>query len=213
MEQSQFQIYPNVYLDSPYQLGEFVIIGEPPRGRRAGELETHIGRGATIRSHTVIYAGNRIGQGFQTGHGVMVRELNEIGDEVSIGTHSVVEHHVHIANRVRIHTNAFIPEFSILEEGAWVGPHVVFTNALYPLSLSAKDNLKGPHILRRAKIGANATLLPGIVIGEEALIGAGAVVVRDVPERAVVVGNPGRIIGTVTDLPAYRLKDLLQEEE
>ncbi len=76
----------------------------------------------------------------------MIRELNQIGDNVSIGTHSVIEHHVQIDDNVRVHSNAFIPEFSILEEGAWVGPNVVFTNALYPLSPQAKSNLKGSHL-------------------------------------------------------------------
>src|SRR3982750_3101310 len=106
-----------------------------------------------------------IGANFQTGHGVMIRELNEIGDNVSVGTHSVIEHHVKIGNRVRIHSNAFIPEFSVIEDGAWIGPNVVFTNALYPLSPNAKDNLKGPHVMSDAKIGANSTLLPDVRVG------------------------------------------------
>jgi acetyltransferase-like isoleucine patch superfamily enzyme len=166
-------------------------------------METHLGPNALIRSHTVIYAGNVIGARFQTGHGVMIRELNEIGDDVSIGSHSIIEHHIKIGNRVRIHSNAFIPEYSILEEDAWVGPNVVFTNALYPLSPDAKKSLKGPHLLAGAKIGANATLLPAVVIGRNALVGAGAVVVHNVPDGKVVVGNPARIIKDVSELSAY----------
>jgi acetyltransferase-like isoleucine patch superfamily enzyme len=188
-----------------------VIIGIPPKGREPGELPTQIGADAVIRSHSVIYAGNMIGNRFQTGHGVMVRELNEIGDDVSIGTHSVVEHHTRIGRSVRIHTNAFIPEFSILEDGAWVGPNVVFTNARYPLSAEAKSHLKGPHLLSEAMVGANATLLPGIVVGVRALVGAGSVVVRDVPDGAIVVGNPARVVGRVTDLPAYQVSNLLEK--
>jgi len=123
---------------------------------------------------------------------------------VSIGSHSVVEHHVTIADRVRIHSNVFIPEYSILDEGAWIGPCVVFTNALYPLSPDAKKTLKGPHVCAGAKIGANATLLPGITIGRNALVGAGAVVVNDVPDGKVVVGNPAHIIKDVFELRAYQ---------
>ena len=78
---------------------------------------------------------------------------------------------------------------------------MVLTNAKYPLSLLAKQTLKGPHIGRGAKVGANATILPGVVIGENALIGAGSVVVTDVPANAVVVGNPARIIKTLDRLP------------
>jgi acetyltransferase-like isoleucine patch superfamily enzyme len=204
-------IHPNVYLGDTVQIGAYVIIGEPPRGQQPGELETHIGSGGVIRSHTVIYAGNVIGINFQTGHGTMIRELNEIGDNVSIGTHSIIEHHVKIGHRVRVHSNTFIPEYSILEEGAWVGPNVVFTNAMYPLSLRAKTNLKGPHLLPGAKIGANATLLPGVVIGRNALVGAGAVVVDDVPDGKVVVGNPARVIKDVSDLTAYNVEQLIRK--
>ncbi|OQA43632.1 MAG: UDP-2-acetamido-3-amino-2,3-dideoxy-D-glucuronate N-acetyltransferase [Chloroflexi bacterium ADurb.Bin325] len=197
-------IHPNVVIGEGAALGPFVVIGEPPRGRAAGDLPTLIGPAAVIRSHTVIYAGNIIGARFQAGHGVLVREENRIGDDVSIGSHSVIEHHVVIADRVRIHSNAFIPEFSVLEEGAWVGPGVIFTNAAYPLSPSAKANLRGPHLLAGAKIGAGAVLLPGVTIGRAALIGAGAVVTHDVPDHAVVVGNPGRVIRDVREIAAYR---------
>lgn len=203
--------HPNVHLGAGVQIGSFVVLGEPPRGKAPGELETTIGPDSVIRSHTVIYAGNVIGSGFQTGHGVMVRELNEIGYNVSIGTNTVIEHHVRLENGVRIHSGAFIPEFSVLEEACWVGPRVVFTNARYPLSPSAKAELKGPRLLPGAKIGANATLLPGVVIGSNALVGAGSVVVRDVPDGKVVVGNPAKIVGNVTELEAYSTNRLLSQ--
>ncbi len=207
-----FQVHPNVHLGAGTEIGAFVILGVPPRGRAPGDLETRIGARGIIRSHTVIYAGNVIGDDFQTGHGVVIRELNEIGNDVSIGTQSVIEHHVRVEDRVRIHTNAFIPEFSILGAGSWVGPNVVFTNARYPLSPDAKANLKGPRLLPGAKIGANATLLPGVVIGRNALVGAGAVVVHDVPDGAIVVGNPARVIGNVSSRSAYGLQELLGDK-
>ncbi len=203
-------IYPNVSLKAGSVVGHFVIIGMPPRGQAPGALPTRIGPNAIIRSHTVIYAGNVIGANFQTGHHVMLREMNEVGDDVSIGTHSIVEHHIKIGNRVRVHSNVFIPEYSVLEEESWVGPNVVFTNALYPLSTNAKATLKGPHLLPHAKIGANSTLLPGVVIGHNALVGAGSVVVHDVPDGKVVVGNPARIIKNIADLAAYEVEEILQ---
>ena len=196
-------LYPNVTLGANVQIGEFVIIGMPPRDKLEGELATVIGDNAVIRSHTVIYAGNVIGKNFQTGHGVLVREDNEIGDNVSIGSHSVIEHHVRIGHAVRIHSQAFVPEFTVLEDGSWIGPHVTLTNARYPLSRGAKESLKGPTIKARAKIGANATVLPGVVVGTDALVGAGAVVVDDVPEGKVVVGNPARVINEVAALGVY----------
>ncbi len=198
-----FIVQANVHLGVGCQIGEYVVLGVPPRGMSSGDLATYIGPYAVVRSHTVIYSGNRIGARFQAGHGVLIRELNEIGDDVSIGSHSVIEHHVRIGNGVHVHSQAFIPEYSILEDGCWIGPKVTFTNALYPQSPGAKAGLKGPHVMGGAKIGANATLLPGVVIGANALVGAGAVVVQDVADGKVVAGNPAREINDVSDLPAY----------
>jgi acetyltransferase-like isoleucine patch superfamily enzyme len=198
---STYRIHENVVVGQGSLVEDYCIVGAPPRGAREGELHTTIGEGAVIRSHTVIYAGNVIGRNFQTGNKVNIRESNRIGDNVSVGTMSVIEHHVEIADNVRIHTQVFIPEFSVLEEGCWIGPHVVFTNAKYPLSPGVKDRLKGPVIRKGAKIGANATLLPGVVIGENAIVGAGAVVVRDVLPGTVVAGNPARVIRQVAELP------------
>jgi acetyltransferase-like isoleucine patch superfamily enzyme len=198
---TDYKILKNVELGSDTVIEGYCILGVPPRGNQEGDLETVIGSGAHIRSHTVIYAGNHIGRNFQTGNKVNIRELNKIGDNVSVGTLSVIEHHVTIGNGVRIHSQVFVPEYSVLEDGAWVGPNVVLTNAKYPLSPGVKETLKGPTIKKGAKIGANATILPGVVIGENALVGAGSVVVNDVPANAVVVGNPARIIKTISDLP------------
>ena len=195
------KIYGNVALGAGTLVEDFCIVGTPPRGAKDGELPTTIGEDSVIRSHTVIYAGNVIGAHFQTGNKVNIRESNRIGNNVSIGTLSVIEHHVEIADNVRIHTQVFIPEFSILEEGCWIGPNVVFTNAKYPLSPGVKDSLVGPVIKKGAKIGANSTILPGVVVGENALVGAGAVVAKDVPPGAVVVGNPARAIRNISELP------------
>jgi acetyltransferase-like isoleucine patch superfamily enzyme len=200
-----YKVYQNVVLGPGSLVEEYCILGAPPRGARDGELATTVGQGAMIRSHTVIYAGNTIGHNFQSGNKVNIRELNRIGDNVSVGTLSVIEHHVEIGNNVRIHTQAFIPEFSVLEDGCWIGPNVVLTNAKYPLAPGVKNQLAGPVIRKGAKIGANATLLPGVIIGENALVGAGAVVVRDVPPGCVVAGNPARVIRQISELPYARL--------
>lgn len=197
------KIYANTHWGENFCIEEYCIIGTPPRGNNDGEVATRIGDNAKIRSHTVIYAGNYIGNNFQTGNKVNIRESNQIGDNVSIGTLSVVEHHVIIHTGVRIHTQVFIPEYTVLEEDAWIGPNVVITNARYPVSPNVKNELKGAVIKRKAKIGANSTILPGVTIGEHALIGAGCVVTKDVPAGAVVVGNPGRIINQIDHLP-YR---------
>ncbi|MBI4705927.1 MAG: N-acetyltransferase [Deltaproteobacteria bacterium] len=204
------RVFPNVTLGRNVQLDDFVVLGRPPRGRAAGELRLEIGDDAVIRSHTVIYAGTRIGQRFQSGHGVLVREETQIGDGCSIGTGCIVEFQVLVGADVRLHSGVFVPERSVLEDGCWLGPRVVLTNAKFPLSARAKETLRGVRVCRRAKIGANATILPGVVVGEDALVGAGSVVTRDVPAGTVVAGNPARRVADVADLsypdtglPAY----------
>ncbi|MFP4322058.1 MAG: acyltransferase [Anaerolineales bacterium] len=194
-------IHPNVQLGEGVTIGDYVIIGAPPRGNAPGDLPTTIGDGAVIRSHSVIYAGNTIGANFQTGHHVMIREANTIGDRVSVGTNSVIEHHITLHDGARVHSNVFIPEYSTIGVEAWIGPNVVITNALYPQSPDAKANLRGAIVQSKAKIGANCTLLPGVTIGENALVGAGSVVTRDVPAGKVVVGNPAHVINDVRNLP------------
>ena len=195
------KIYKGVELGEGVEIGDGVIIGLPPKGHSDGELKTVIGDNAIIRSHTTIYAGNRIGNDFQTGHHVLIRELNEIGNDVSVGTSTVVEHNVKIKDGVRIHSQAFIPEFSLLEEGAWIGPNVVLTNATYPCSINVKQTLKGPILRKNCRIGANSTLLPGLEIGENSLIGAGSVVTKAVEADSVIAGNPAIKINTTNNLP------------
>ena len=185
-------VYPNVELGSNVQIEANCIIGQPYSG--GADAVTVIGDGAVIRSGTVIYAGNRIGLGFQTGHKANIRELNQIGNHVSIGTLSVVEHHVQIEDDVRLHTQVFVPEFSILKSGAWLGPNVVLTNAMYPRHPDVKAQLKGPVIGEQAKIGANATILPGVTIGAASLVGAGSVVTKDVLPKSIVAGNPAKFL-------------------
>lgn len=194
------KVHPNVKIGGNARVGICTILGEPPRGAKPGDLPTKIGKDANIRSHSVIYAGNVIGDGFETGHGVMVRENNRIGNDVSIGSHSIIEKDCVIGNGVRLHSNVFVPEYSEIRTGSWIGPNAVLTNAEFPKSANAKKFLKGPIIEEDAKIGANATILPGVRIGRNALVGAGSVVTRDVPADSVVVGNPARKTKDVPDL-------------
>lgn len=189
-------IHSNVKIGDGAIIGAFTLLGSSQK-----KSITIIGNNAMIRSHTVIYEGNKIGDNFQTGHGVLIRNSNIIGNNVSIGSHTIIEHNVKIGNNVRIHSNSFIPEFTLIEDNVWIGPAVVFTNARYPLSKDVKKNLRGPIIKKSAKIGGNATILPGLIIGEGSLIGAGAVVTKNVKPFEVVVGNPAQVINTVRNLP------------
>jgi acetyltransferase-like isoleucine patch superfamily enzyme len=105
-----------------------------------------------------------------------------------------------MGNGVRLHSHCFVPERSVLEDGCWLGPRVVVTNARYPAAPRIKAGLDGVRICRHARLGANVTLLPGVTIGEGALVGAGAVVTKDVPPGQVFVGNPARFLRNVDDL-------------
>lgn len=193
-------VYDNVSLGTNPTIGVYVILGEPPRGAKAGEHPLVIGDNCVIRSSTTIYAGNKIGNNFQCGHNAFFREDNFIGDNVSVGTNTVIEHHVVIGNNVRVHSQAFIPEYCVLEDNCWIGPNVVLTNAPYPCGVRAKDELRGVKVEKNARIGANATVLPGLTIGEGSLVGAGAVVTKNVEPFSVVAGNPAKRMGSTNDL-------------
>jgi acetyltransferase-like isoleucine patch superfamily enzyme len=188
-------IHPNVKFGANCVVEDFCVIGAPFAGY-AGE-ETVIGDNAVIRSHTVIYAGNRIGRNFTTGNKANIRELNTIGDNVSIGTLSVVEYRVTIGSGARIHTQVFIPEYTVLEEDCWIGPNAVITNDLFPQSPKDKKRLDPVTVKRRAKIGANVTICPGVIVGENTLIGSGSVVTKNAESNSIYAGNPARLLRAI----------------
>jgi acetyltransferase-like isoleucine patch superfamily enzyme len=198
------KIYENVVIGKNAEIGDYVIIGKPSKGKIDGELKTIIGDNAVIRSHTVIYAGNKIGDNFQTGHHVTIRENNDIGNSVSIGSGSDVEYEVKIEDQVRIHSQAFIPEYSILRRGCWIGPNVVLTNARYPGSEGVKSRLNGPELGENVKVGANSTILPAITVEKNSLIGAGSVVTKDVTENIIVAGNPAKKLNDIDTVEYYK---------
>lgn len=194
-------IYPGVELGTDVIIEDYCVIGIDSFTEK--KALTVIGNNAHVRSHTVIYAGVRIGNGFTAGNKANIRENCIIGDGVSIGTHSVVERDVIIEGGVRIHSGAFIPEHSVLKSGCWIGPNAVLTNAKYPLSKNSKLNLKGPTIGENAIIGANSTIMPGVKIGKGSLVASAAVVTKDVTEGSVVAGVPARKVKSKSDILEY----------
>lgn len=148
-----------------------------------------IGENSRIRSGSVIYSDVVIGSGLKTGHNVLIREGTKIGDDVLVGTNTVVDGHCRIGNRVVMQTNVYVTAHTIVEDGVFLGPCSVTTNDKY-MEYGAK--LVGPTIRKGARIGANSTILPGVTVGEGAVIGSGTVVTKDVPDGAVVAGNPAR---------------------
>lgn len=117
-----------------------------------------------------------------------------IGNHCMIGTFVEIQENVVIGDKVKIESHSFICSGVTIEDGAFIGHHVVFTNDKYPRSVSPEWKLEKTVVKKNAAIGSNVTLLPGITIGENALVGAGSVVTKDVPANGVVVGNPAKII-------------------
>jgi acetyltransferase-like isoleucine patch superfamily enzyme len=191
------EVGPEADLQSP------CILGKAPRGAKEGDLPLRIGTRPTVRPFTTIYAGSDIGDRLETGQGVSIREDNVLGDDVSVGTGTVLEFGNRIGDRVRIHSGCFL-EMVTIEDDVFVGPNVVFTDDPHPMNCPRYKECKGGPVVRRlARIGANSTILPGVEIGENALVGAGSVVVADVPPDTVVAGNPARVIKKIADLTCH----------
>jgi acetyltransferase-like isoleucine patch superfamily enzyme len=156
---------------------------------RDGECAT-IGADPTIRAGTVVYADVEIGDRFTTGHHAVVREDTRVGDDVLLGTHAVVDGSCTVGDGASVQTGAYLPTNTALGDRVFLGPHAVLTNDPYPLRRDA--DLAGPTLEDDVSVGANATVLPGVTVGEGAFVAAGAVVTEDVPPATLAVGTPAR---------------------
>ena len=173
-----------------------VLLGYP--SGRAGVIgRTRIGRAARIRAGTIIYAAVDIGEDFETGHHAVVREENKIGSHCTLWNNSTIDYACVIGDRVKIHCNVYVAQFTVLEDDVFLAPGVTIANDPHPICTKC---MQGPTIEKGARIGVNVTLLPLITIGENALVGAGSVVTADVPAGMLVAGNPARVIGPVDSL-------------
>jgi acetyltransferase-like isoleucine patch superfamily enzyme len=168
------------------------IVGYMP-SRKIGNLTLSIGANARVRSGSVIYLGSKIGNDFETGHNVIIREENVIGNNVKIWSNTIVDYRCKIGNDVKIHCNCYIAQLTIIEDSVFIAPGVTIANEKYPTGIFSEDRIKGPLIKRGARIGINATILPNVIIGEEAIIGAGSVVTKDVPAKSIAYGVPARV--------------------
>ncbi len=191
---------PDLVVDSGQQIDATAILGYPPARILDGDPGLQIGPGAKVRSGSTIYRGSHIGARFQTGHNVVIREECTIGDDVSVWSNTVVDYGCHIGDRVKIHSNCYIAQFTEIEDDAFLAPGVCIANDLYPGQAASAHVMSGPWIGAGAQIGVNVTLLPFVRIGAGSLIGAGAVVVFDIPDGCVAFGNPATVRGRVGDL-------------
>jgi acetyltransferase-like isoleucine patch superfamily enzyme len=199
-------VYAGTVLGDGVKVLEYAVVGKQPvlSPRSTASREpvdpARIGDGTVVSTGAIVFAGSRIGARVILGDQSCVRERVRIGDDVVLGRGSLVENDTTIGALTRIQANAYITAHSVLEENVFVAPCVVTTNDNFMGRTERRYELtKGPTIRRGARIGGGAILCPGIEIGEEAFVGAGAVVTKDVPRRALVVGNPARVLRDVPE--------------
>ncbi|WP_253737451.1 acyltransferase [Halohasta salina] len=147
-----------------------------------------IGRESTIRSGTIIYPDVTVGDRLSTGHNVLIREETTIGDDVTVGTNTVIDGASTIGSGVSMQTGVYVPRETTIGDDVFLGPHAVLTNDPYPIRQDV--DLAGPILEAGVSVGANATLLPDVAVGEGSFVAAGAVVTEDVPPNRLAVGAP-----------------------
>ncbi len=199
-------VYPGTVLGEGVKVLEYAVVGKQPvlsprsTAKREDLPPAELGAGTIVSTGAVVFAGARIGARVIVGDQACVRERVTLGDDVVVGRGSLVENDTVVGALTKIQADAYITAYSTLEENVFIAPCVVTTNDNYMGRTDRRHELiKGPTIRRGARVGGGAIICPGIEIGEEAFVGAGAVVVQDVPARALVVGNPARKLRDVPD--------------
>ena len=194
------KIYANVEIGDDVTIANDSVIGEPLSNYYTDlnyeQPPTIIGSGALIRSHAIIYAGVEIGMGFSCGHRVTIRENITFGEHCRVGTLCDLQSDVTIGNHVWMHSNVHIGSGTRIGDYILIYPFVVVTNDPYPPS----EQLQGARIKNYAQIGAQSTLMPGVVLNEHCLIGSGSVITKDVEEYSLTLGSPGRHVKDVRDI-------------
>jgi acetyltransferase-like isoleucine patch superfamily enzyme len=199
-------VFPGTVIGEGCQILDYAVVGKQPTlsprstAKREELPPLELGAGTIVSTGAVVFAGTTVGERVVVGDQACVRERCTIGDDVVIGRGSLVENDTSVGALTKIQAHAYITAYSLLEENVFIAPCVITTNDNFMGRTEKRHELvKGPTIRRGARIGGGAVLLPGIEVGEEAFVGAGAVVLRDVPARAVMVGSPARQIREVPD--------------
>ena len=199
-------IYPGTVIGEGCRIADNVVLGKQPSlsprstAKREQLPPLELGPGAIVSTGAVVFAGSKIGARSIVGDQACVRERVVVGEDVVIGRGSFVENDTTIGERTRIQAHAYITAYSTLEDNVFIAPCVVTTNDNFMgRTEERKELLRGAIIRRGARVGGGAVLCPGVEIGEEAFVGAGAVVTKDVAPRTLVVGNPARVLREVPE--------------
>ena len=197
-------VYPGTVVPDDCTILDYAVVGKQPTlsprstTTRQAQPPLELGAGAVVSTGAIVFAGTRIGAGTIIGDQACVRERCVLGDDVVVGRGSLVENDTTIGARTKIQAMAYVTAYTTVEDDVFIAPCVQTSNDNFMGRTERRHELrKGPTIRRGARVGAGAVLCPAVEIGEEAFVGAGAVVVKDVPPRVVVVGNPARILRDV----------------
>jgi acetyltransferase-like isoleucine patch superfamily enzyme len=198
-------VYPGTVLGDGVRVLEYAVIGKQPSLGAASTASreplppAEIGEETVVSTGAIVFAGSSVGPRSIVGDQSCIRERVRLGENCVLGRGSLIENDTTVGAGTRIQAGAYITAYSTLEEDVFIAPCVVTTNDNYMgRTERRKPEMRGPTIRRSARVGGGAILLPGVEIGTEAFVGAGAVVTKDVPAGKLVVGSPARILRDVS---------------
>ena len=214
MRGANIVIYPDTAIGDNVAIFDNAVLGRPPLGLPTFERQVNvdipplvIGNDSVVGANVVLYAGTKIGNGCLIGDLASIREECSIGNNVIIGRHCSIMYNVAIGNNVRITEQSDITGNTIIEDDVFIAQGVLTANDPHPKCPRSKQCLAGPHFRHGCIIGTGAIVLPSVVVGEYALVGAGSVVTNDVPPGAVVLGCPARVVCDISDIDCPHYAD------
>jgi UDP-2-acetamido-3-amino-2,3-dideoxy-glucuronate N-acetyltransferase len=198
-------VHEGVIIGDDCAIGDGAVLGKDPQLARRSTASREpldplvLEEGAVVGAQAIVFAGARIGAGSIVADQAFVRERTVIGAQTVVGRASGVDNDVRIGDRVRIQSQAYVTAYSVIEDDVFFGPCAMTTNDDTMARHPKGTPLRGATLRRACRIGGGAVLVPGVEIGEEAFVAAGAVVTADVPARKVVMGVPARLVRDVPD--------------
>jgi len=198
-------IHDHVIIGDDCTIQDGAVLGKPPSLSRRSTAERGdlpplvLEDGAVVCAHAIVLAGSHVGARSIIGDQAHVRERATIGPDTVVGRASGVDNDVSVGARVRIQSQVYVTAYSVVEDDVFLGPCAMTTNDDTMARLAPGTPMRGATLRRACRVGGGAVLLPGVEIGEEAFVAAGAVVTSDVPARKVVMGVPARVVRDVPD--------------